>query len=298
VKILVTGATGFIGSNLTRKLIELGHEVLTTGREDEQPHVPGTTCLGYKLDEIQDSQLKGVEMIYHQAANNDTQVMNNDIFLHENVIEPCHLFNQLRNLGCRKYVYASSTAVYGNSPAPYVEDSTPLDERTPYARSKSHFEWWIDKFVHWFDISAIGLRYCNVYGPGETHKSHRASMIHQIIKKMKNGENPKLFANGEQRRDWVHVDDVVNANIRCMIHHPKQDIINIGSGASHSFNEIVSTVNQELGTIIQPEWIENPYGELYQIHTECQIEKARTLLMYEPSYNLHSGIHHYLANWN
>jgi ADP-L-glycero-D-manno-heptose 6-epimerase len=303
MKILVTGGSGFVGSNLARKLVELDHKVLITSQGGEQPQIPGTTRLGYELGQIHDSRLKGVDMIYHQAANNDTQVLDKDVFWKENIFGPCKLFTQLRSLGCTKFVYASSTAVYGNSPAPYDETSTPLDCRTPYAWSKAHFEWWMDDFSkseEWADyppISSIGLRYCNVYGPGEGHKEHRASMIHQIIKRVKAGQSPRLFWDGEQRRDWVCVEDVVAANIACMNYHPTYDVMNIAYGKSYPFNGIASVVNHELGRRLETDWIDNPYGDLYQNHTECKIDKARKHLAYEPLYDLTSGIRHYLANW-
>ena len=295
-KYLVTGATGFVGSNLARRLVTDGHVVLGTGTAGEQPLPEGVINLGRDYADI----TEGVDAVFHQAADNDPQ-SKDLVGIHKvNVHDTVVLFENLYKMGCRKFIYASSTAVYGNSPAPYYEDQTPIRPLTPYAYSKAAMEQCVHAFQRLHpDACCLGMRYCNVYGPGEHHKGHRASMIHQLIKTMLAGKAPRLFKHGHQMRDWVHVNDVVQANVKAASASTFQDaVVNIGSGGCTSFLVLVGNINAALGTRIEPEWIDNPFEGTYQDHTQCDITLARTLLGFEPEFGSYSGLRHYIENWS
>jgi ADP-L-glycero-D-manno-heptose 6-epimerase len=141
-------------------------------------------------------------------------------------------------------------------------------------------------------IKVVGLRYFNVYGPGESYKGKTASMVYQLYKQMKEGKRPRLFKWGEQKRDFVYVKDVIRANLLAM-EKDVSGIFNVATGVARSFNEIVSILNQLLGTHLEPDYFDCPY-DFYQNYTQADITKARELLGYEPQYSLEEGIKDYL----
>jgi len=170
MNILVTGATGFIGFNLIKKIIKQKHTISITGKTKENPIFKKT----YFINNIKN--LKKQDVCFHMAANNDTTCTNSKEMFRANLHEPINLFNELLENGCKKFIYASSTAVYGNSPAPFSE-KTKTNPLNLYAESKLAFDEFAEDFAKKNNISIIGLRYCNVYGPYEQIKEKRSSMI-------------------------------------------------------------------------------------------------------------------------
>jgi len=140
----------------------------------------------------------------------------------------------------------------------------------------------------------VGLRYSNVYGPGEDHKGKLASMIHQLARQMRAGRRPRIFTSGQQRRDFVHIDDVVDANL-CAMKSRESGVFNAGRGKSWSFNEVVAELNRALKTDLKPEYFENPYG-FTQDWTETDQLLAREKIRYEPKIDLREGIERYHAS--
>lgn len=294
LRILVTGGGGFIGRNLTQKLIDLGHKVTITSTGSEP--IAGTHKVLYmSLEGIDWNFVEGQDVVFHQMANNDTRCMDRNEMWRANVYGPIQLFDVAYRGGCRNFVYASSTAVYGNAPAPYTEE-TPIKPLIPYAESKADFDKFAMKFALENGVSVTGLRYCNVYGPGESSKGKRMSMIGQILRSLIENKSPKLFTDGSQLRDWCYVKDVVDANLLAMQAEPETGVIyNIGSGVASSFNEIIQIGNDVLGKNIKPTYIDCPFPDEYQNHTQCEIEKATRGMAFSPKYNLRSGIEEYVA---
>jgi ADP-L-glycero-D-manno-heptose 6-epimerase len=292
MRILVTGGTGFIGSNLVLRLLEQGHDVLITGHDAEQkiPNFRGK-YLQPGLLGIDWEAIGQIDVLYHQAAINDTTLLDEREMIRANAEAAKELFRRVADAGCRKIVYASSTAIYGDAPAPYREDG-PARPLNPYARSKKALEEWATRFAGEHpQVTMVGLRYCNVYGPRENHKGPRASMIYQLARQMRTG-NPRLFRNGEQRRDYLYVEDAVRANLLAAEAHASA-IVNCGSGQAVTFNQLVEILNQTLGVERQPEYIENPYADRYQSHTECDMTLAQRLLEFSPEWDIHKGIEKY-----
>jgi ADP-L-glycero-D-manno-heptose 6-epimerase len=292
MKILITGGTGFIGSVLARRLIELGHHVTITGVSTECSIPKEAKFLHLGIESSIDNNLRQ-DCIFHLASNNDTLCNDKEEMFRNNFLEPIKLFDKLYKFGCRKFIYASSTAVYGNSPAPY-EETTPINPLNVYAESKFAFEQYATDFASKNkDCCMIGLRYCNVYGFGEFHKQKRSSMIYQMYQNIKKDKNIRLFKYGEQKRDWCYVEDVVEATTNCLLFN-KNEIFNIANGKSLTFNYIAELIGKELNKKINIEYIDCDFLEKFQNNTECDIEKAKKYLNWKPKFTIEEGIEDYI----
>lgn len=291
MKIFITGGTGFIGYNLIKRLLLLGHQITTTGVKTENKLPSEVKILNLGLNGIEEKHLENQDICFHLSANNDTLDNDKEEMFKSNVHDPIKLFKKLFEKGCKKFIYASSTAVYGDAPSPYTEE-TKTNPLNVYAESKLEFDKFAMEFAVQNKINIIGLRYCNIYGPHEEHKNKRASMIYQMYKSMIQNKSPKLFEDGNQKRDWCYVKDVVEANIKC-IDYENNDIFNIASGKSISFNNLLFTFNSLLNKKILPEYIQCEFSEKYQSNIECDISKAKEKLNWTPKYNVTKGIMDY-----
>jgi ADP-L-glycero-D-manno-heptose 6-epimerase len=294
MKILVTGGTGFIGSNIALELISQGHEVLITGTDAEFkiPNFKGKylhpSFLGLNFDSI-----GSIDVLFHQAAINDTTFMDKDEMFRANVESSKKLFEYVIKHGCKKIVYASSTAIYGNLPAPYKENMG-VQPLNPYAESKVALDELAMKLAKEHpDVKIVGLRYCNVYGRNEKFKGKRATMIYQLAQQMLKG-NPRIFKDGEQKRDYIYVKDVVRANL--LASQSKEScIVNCGYGEATTFNKLIKILNEVLKLNRVPEYIDNPYGSAYQNYTECDMSLAKEKIGFVPKFDIEKGIKDYYA---
>jgi ADP-L-glycero-D-manno-heptose 6-epimerase len=215
-------------------------------------------------------------VFFHCAAIVDTLFSDEKKIMEINALSIHNIINLCKQKNA-KLIYSSSASIYGNTNSinKLRDISNP---QTLYAKSKLEME---NIAQNQKDIIAIGLRYFNVFGEGEQHKNNMASMIY----KLHNGYN-KLFKFGEQKRDFVYVKDVVQANIKASESNVS-GIYNVGSGEAKSFDDIVCEINKYKD--IHIEYIDNPY-DFFQQYTCADLTETKKYLNYEPKYNLQSGI--------
>jgi ADP-L-glycero-D-manno-heptose 6-epimerase len=297
---VVTGGAGFIGSNLTLALQEKFPDACLTVIDDFRSG-DFKNLIGYRGDFVAQNLAtldwreqfgdNAFDAIFHLASITDTT--NHDQFeqVHDNVESFRRILDFARPTGTR-IIYASSAATYGPATEASVESNGAAPSNI-YAFSKAIMDniatREAGKFPDWV---IVGLRYFNVYGPREAHKGVPASMIYHLSKQMKAGQRPRIFKQGEQKRDFVYVKDAVEGSIRAL--KAKQSgIYNLGSGKARSFNELVDVLNKCLGTKFQPDYIENPHAH-YQNFTEADLTRAHDALGYEPRFSLERGVADYV----
>lgn len=290
MRILVTGGAGFIGSNLVQRLGKDGHAITVLDDFSSGHFRNLATFTGDVVTNHCDAPPEHPhEAIFHEASITDTTVTDQFQMMQNNVEAFRRVLAWAAEWHC-PVVWASSAAVYGNRPAPMRESDTP-DPLNVYGYSKLAMEHLAARWHGHTKLPITGLRYFNVYGPGERHKGKFASMIHQLALQMKTGGRPRVFTDGNQRRDFVWIGDVVEANVLAL-GAGKTGVYNIGSGGSASFNDIIAALNDALKTHLKPEYFENPYA-FFQNHTEADITSARTQLGYRPQCKLADGVHLY-----
>ncbi|MCG3184429.1 MAG: ADP-L-glycero-D-manno-heptose-6-epimerase [Planctomycetes bacterium] len=301
-RVLVTGGAGFIGSRLVRRI------------EDEWPNADVTVIDDFrsgnfknlegfrgelialdmaKLDYKKHLRAQDFDAIFHLASITDTRVMDQRQMCWDNVESFRRLLEFTRERQT-PITYASSAATYGID-ARVNAETDPRKPANVYGFSKVQLENLAEKYRRDPDLAAWKLnavRYFNVYGPHEQHKGAMASMIYQLYLQMKQGKRPRVFKHGEQKRDFVHVDDAVQCTLLAM-HSGKAGVFNTGSGEARSFNEVIEQLNKALGTKLEPEYIDNPFP-FFQPFTQADLTRSKAELGYEPKYNLESGVKQYV----
>ena len=234
------------------------------------------------------------DAIFHEAAITDTTVMDQKAMMEQNVEAFKNLLSFAAENEIKKVIYASSAATYGNGPVPNVE-TQPTHPENVYGFSKVI----MDNVARQFsadnnDMAIIGLRYFNVYGPGEYYKGKMASMVYQLYNQMKAGKRPRVFKYGEQQRDFVYVKDIVKINLCALNNGKETGVYNAATGIPRDYNAIIACLNKELGTNLEPEYIDNPYP-FFQLKTQADMTLAKEKLGYEPDYSLEAGIADYVS---
>ncbi len=296
-KYLVTGGAGFIGSNIALELEKQGNSVSVI---DDFSSGNFKNLLGFKGDiytadvyeELPEDDY--FDAIFHEAAITDTDVHDQRLMMEANVEAFRNILNYAAENEIKKVIYASSAATYGNGECPMKITQTPAPENI-YGFSKAMMDNVAKEFASDNrDMTIVGLRYFNVYGPGEYYKGKTASMMYQLYNQMKLGHNPKIFKMGEQERDFVYIKDVVKANF-CALNNAKESgVYNVGTGISRNFNDIIKCLNNEMGLNLATEYIDNPYS-FYQMRTLADISATTEKIGYSPDYTLEKGIADYVS---
>lgn len=306
MRILVTGAAGFIGSNIAVELASNGHDVVgadtfLSGAFANLVDFTGDVLTLRTHDDLESIAKAGpFDAIVHQAAITGVVGAGGENFSdqHRMMLNNAEIFRGLLEHAAAtgaRVVWASSCSIYGRGPVPMVE-SQPADPLNIYAFSKLTCERLARRYAARLKHPVVGLRYTNVYGPREHHKGKLASMIQQLATQMRAGKQPRVFTGGEQRRDFVYIADVVAANTLALkLTAPGAHVFNVGAGESYSFNQLIAELNRALGTDLPPDYFPNPYT-FTQDNTLADLTQSRKVLGYQPAYPLAKGVDAYLAS--
>ncbi len=297
MRALVTGAAGFIGSNLAVELRRRGAAVVglddfSVGHFDNLHDFDGDIVAA---DLSQPSEWAGrlgrVDVIFHQAAITDTTVSDQRRMMRVNVEAFRDLLGWAADNKVKKVVYASSAGVYGDLKPP-MRESSPRRPLNVYAFSKMIMENVAADFQAAHPrLEIVGLRYFNVFGPRERFKNKAASMIWQLSQQMLGGRRPRIFEDGEQYRDHIYVKDVVAANLAAAGRKVK-GVYNVCTGRATTFNKIIEFLNGALRSELEPDYFKNPYS-FYQNETLGDPAAAAKACGFRAQFTVEQGIKDY-----
>ena len=300
MKILVTGGAGFIGSHITEYLVQRGDDVtvldnLNTGRKENLAKI--NDKINFVNGDIRDSQLleklvSDTDSVFHEAALASVQDSFNmkDEYFDVNVNGTENIFKLAKEYGF-KIVYASSSSVYGNPkkiPITENDDRKPIN---PYAQTKLDGEVLAKKYSE-MGVRVIGLRYFNVFGPRQSKEY--AGVIKLFLEKIKQKIPPKINGDGLQTRDFVHIDDVVMANILAMDSSIKHEFFNVGTGNSISILELANAIIRASSLSLEP--IHGPELSGDVRATQADTTLIRKLLNWEPTIRLDDWVTKIISN--
>ena len=258
MKSLVTGGAGFIGSNLVDELIQLGHDVVVIDNEYSDAHDHfywNHNTKNYKLD-IRDYEntrplYDGVDYVFHIAAEARIQpaILNPVGAISINSVGTCTVLQCAREAGVKRLMYSSTSAGYGMNTQPNVE-TQPDDCLNPYSVSKVNGEKLCKMYTDLFDLDTVIFRYFNAYGERQPVRGQYAPVIGIFLRQLAAGEPLTIVGDGEQRRDFTYVKDIVNANIMAALSNADKEaygqVYNVGSGINHSVNEVAAMISDDV----------------------------------------------------
>lgn len=312
--IIVTGAAGFIGSNIVSELMQSGYKDIAAVDLDnkvaECKYLAGKGVKNIAFDDLEsfiDDNHKLIQAIIHMGACSDTTETNVEIFEKYNLGNSRMLWQKSAEYGLI-YIYASSAATYGDGSNGYLDSTSNIHELKPlnmYGQSKQDFDIWAltqeKKPLFW-----AGLKFFNVYGPNEDHKGRMASVVRHAYKQIKETGAMKLFRShhpdfkdGEQTRDFVYVKDVARVIQFLMEERPTSSIYNVGAGIGRTFNELVESTFTAMGETIDISYIDTPIDirDKYQYYTCADITKLRDTAYPTEMTRLEDGVKDYVQNY-
>lgn len=297
---LVTGAAGFIGSNLAGELLDRGYSVrgvdnFQTGRRENLESLHPDDSFTFHETDIRDGEavaevIAGVDHVFHQAAvpsvprSVDDPVTSTDV----NCTGTATVLDAARRADVDTVVVASSSSVYGSSEQLPKVETMPLNPESPYALSKYFTENLALQCSDLYDIDTVALRYFNIFGPRQDPEGDYAAVIPKFIDLMLDGERPVIYGDGEQSRDFTYIENAVEANVLAAESGVSGEAFNVGCGGRMTITELVETLNDLLGTDIRPIYDDPRPGDVR--HSHADISKAASMLDYEPVIGFEEGL--------
>lgn len=295
MNVLVTGGTGFIGSHLVDRLIKLGHNVTTMDNGsavDHDQRYQNALALNIDVNIARDWQnqvrpfFDGIDYVFHCAAEAriQTAISNPIQTIETNVLGTSIVLQCAKEAGCKRVIFSSSSSVYGmKNKLPFSEDMTP-DCLNIYSESKIAGEGLCRVYSNLWNLDTVSLRYFNVYGPREPLKGPHATVVGKFLKQRKNNQPLTVVGDGQQRRDFTHVSDVVNANILAMESNYKfnGEVLNVGTGKNYSVLELAAMISNSI------EFVNTRPGEAPTTLADCT--KVKQMLGWSSTVQLTSYI--------
>jgi UDP-glucose 4-epimerase len=299
-KICVTGGAGFIGSHVVDRLLDENYEVividdLSTGKLENLRHNFGREGFQFMNCDLRHSKLirgmiKEVDAIFHEAAltDNKTSIRNPALTNSINVDGTLKILEAALDSDVKRFIYASSAAVYGNSPLPQSED-TFTKPISPYGVSKLAAENYVNVFNETHGFESTCLRYFNVYGPRQSKGSQYSGVITEFIERLLRNRSLHVHGDGKQSRDFIHVDDVVEANM--LVLESKKALggsFNVGTGKSTSINELLTMLLKMIESNAKIVHTKPRRGDIR--HSLADITKIQEVLGFHPRHTLKEGL--------
>lgn len=299
--VLVSGGAGFIGSNLVEALLKKEHHVrvidnFSTGKRENLLSVRDHHNLEIINGDICDlvvcrKVVKGIDFVFHHAALPSVQRSVEDPIL-TNAVNAQGTLNLLiasRDSGVKRFIYASSSSIYGDTPTLPKREDMPPNPQSPYALQKYIGEQYCRLFYTLFGLETVSLRYFNIFGPKQDPESIYSAVIPRFISAMIEKKSPVIYGDGEQSRDFTYIDNVVQANILAMEKdHLHGEVVNIGCGEMISLNHLLEILYMIFGYKISPVYQEPRKGDVRQ--SLADINLGKKLLNYEPIVRIEDGL--------
>ena len=301
-RFLVTGGAGFIGSNLCEAILKLGYKVrclddLSTGKQanvDMFLDDPNYEFVRGDIKEL-DTCLRacdGVDFVLNQAAWGSVprSLAQPVFYCQNNILGTLNMMEAARQSGVKKFVYASSSSVYGDEPNLPKKEGREGKLLSPYALTKRCDEEWGKQYTMHFGLPTVGLRYFNVFGRRQDPDGAYAAVIPKFIRQLLNGETPTINGDGRQSRDFTYIENVIEANLKACLAPEAADgeAFNIAYGGREYLIDIYYGLTKALELDVEPNFGPDRAGDIK--HSNADISKARALLGYDPEWSFDRGI--------
>ena len=299
---LVTGAAGFIGSNLCEAILKLGYKVrglddLSTGKQKNVDMFMDNDNYEFIKGDIKDldtcmKACEGVDYVLNEAACGSVpRSIEMPLFYCANNIQgTLNMLEAARQKGVKKFVYASSSSVYGDEPVLPKKEGREGNLLSPYALTKRCDEEWAKQYTRHYGLDTYGLRYFNVFGRRQDPDGAYAAVIPKFIKQLLDGETPTINGDGKQSRDFTYIENVIEANLKACLapHEAAGEAFNVAYGGREYLIDIYYGLTKALSINREPKFGPDRAGDIK--HSNADISKAKKLLGYDPDWSFERGI--------
>ena len=301
-RFLVTGGAGFIGSNLCEAILKLGYRVrclddMSTGKQKNVDLFIDDPSYEFIKGDIKDFDTcmkvcEGVDFVLNQAAwGSVPRSIEMPLFYCVNNIQgTLNMMEAARQNGVKRFVYASSSSVYGDEPNLPKTEGREGNLLSPYALTKMCDEEWAKQYSRHYGLETVGLRYFNVFGRRQDPNGAYAAVIPKFIMQLMKGERPTINGDGKQSRDFTYIENVIEANLKSCLAPAEAsgEAFNIAYGGREYLLDIYHSLTKALGVDIEPIFGPDRKGDIK--HSNADISKARRLLGYDPEYDFDRGL--------
>lgn len=305
---LVTGGAGFIGSNLCEAILEMGYKVrclddLSTGKQENVDMFLNNPNYEFIKGDIKDLETckkacENVDYVLNQAAWGSVprSIEMPLFYANNNIIGTVNMLEAARIQGVKKFVYASSSSVYGDEPNLPKKEGREGNLLSPYALTKRVDEEFAKMYTKFYGLDTYGMRYFNVFGRRQDPDGAYAAVIPKFLKLLLNGETPTINGDGKQSRDFTYIDNVIEANLKACLapSNAAGEAFNIAYGGREYLIDIYYGLTKALNINIEPNFGPDRAGDIK--HSNADISKAKELLGYNPEYSFEKGIE-LAINW-
>ena len=299
---LVTGCAGFIGSNLCEAILDMGYRVrglddMSTGLQKNVDMFLGNDRYEFVKGDIRNledclSACEGVDYVLHQAAWGSVprSIEMPLFYCANNITGTVHMMEAARQKNVKKFVYASSSSVYGDEPNLPKKEGREGNLLSPYALTKMCDEEWAKQYTKHYGLDTYGMRYFNVFGRRQNPDGAYAAVIPKFLKQLLNGEVPTINGDGKQSRDFTYIENVIEANLKACLapHEAAGQAFNIAYGGREFLIDIYYGLTEALGLKVEPNFGPDRAGDIK--HSNADISKAKELLGYDPEWSFERGI--------